>query len=83
MNADDLLLDSVEHSVMENWEKVTIEFERIGLPSRGGWKISYRMHSMYEDKDKGGTLYSTGGGTTLRAALENALVNRTMKRLAI
>lgn len=83
MSADDTaLLDNAEHSVMENWEKITIEFERLALPGRsGGWQVSYRMHSIHEDKPQGKSVLARGGGETLRAAFENALIERTIKRL--
>jgi hypothetical protein len=74
------MLDATEKQIMENWESFTVEFTRVAFSAShtGAWKVSYRAQAK---ADGPGHLMVTGGGTTLRQAMQEAFKQRMSARL--
>ncbi len=81
VNDDTVLLDLLELMIQERGMRIELEHIYLHGSHAHSWKVSFKSHSTYDVAGSPRSVYASGGGTDLRAAIENAVSRDVKERL--
>jgi len=77
---DELLLDAVERQVMQHDMSITLQRCWVNASRPCSWQVTFKMDASRSDGK--GKKWASGGGHTLREALERAFTTLTEEKLS-
>lgn len=77
---DDLLLDAIEQQVMHHDVSVTMQRCWVNASRPSSWQVTFKVDAARNDGK--GKKFASGGGVTLREALQSAFALLAEERLA-